>query len=53
MLTWEKLSFSAGLARSASPAITRHHFIVGAQKNTVFGPAGWFQAGLAKAGKSG
>lgn len=39
---WETLSFSTGLPISLTPAMTRHHFIKGAQKNTVFGPAGWF-----------
>ena len=34
----ETLSLSAGLARSFNPAATKHHFIIGAQKNTVFGP---------------
>ncbi|KAI3596165.1 mitochondrion protein [Moniliophthora roreri] len=29
---------SAGLSKSFSPAMTRPHFIIGAQKNTVFGP---------------
>jgi len=24
------------------PAATRHHFMSGAQKKMVFGPAGWF-----------
>eukprot|EP00276_Gloeochaete_wittrockiana_P016137 CAMPEP_0184341214 /NCGR_PEP_ID=MMETSP1089-20130417/9833_1 /TAXON_ID=38269 ORGANISM="Gloeochaete wittrockiana, Strain SAG46.84" /NCGR_SAMPLE_ID=MMETSP1089 /ASSEMBLY_ACC=CAM_ASM_000445 /LENGTH=114 /DNA_ID=CAMNT_0026669385 /DNA_START=145 /DNA_END=486 /DNA_ORIENTATION=+ len=33
--------FSTGRFKSAKPAITRHHFIAGAQKNIVFGPAGW------------
>ena len=32
------LSFSAGRVMSRRPAATRHHFIMGAQKNTVFGP---------------
>jgi hypothetical protein len=36
---WETDSFSAGLERSFSPAATRHHFISGAQKKTVLGPA--------------
>lgn len=27
---------------SFKPAATKHHFISGAQKNTVLGPAGWF-----------
>ena len=35
---WETLSLSAGLLRSFKPAPTRHHFMNGAQKNTVFGP---------------
>ena len=35
---WDTLSFSAGRERSFKPAATRHHFINGAQKNTVFGP---------------
>ena len=35
---WETLSLSAGRLRSFKPAATRHHFITGAQKNTVFGP---------------
>ena len=43
---WVRLSLSAGLARSATPAPTRHHFIVGAQKKTVFGPAGCSQMPL-------
>ena len=34
----DTLSFSAGLWRSFTPAATRHHFISGAQKNTVLGP---------------
>jgi hypothetical protein len=34
----DTLSFSAGRVRSFIPAATRHHFINGAQKNTVFGP---------------
>ena len=34
----DTLSFSAGLWRSFTPAATRHHFMSGAQKNTVFGP---------------
>lgn len=38
---WAVLSFSAGLVKSAKPAITKPHFIIGAQKNTVLGPAGW------------
>lgn len=28
---------------SFKPAATKHHFISGAQKNTVLGPAGWFK----------
>lgn len=39
---WETLSLSAGRDKSFRPAKTRHHFIKGAQKNTVLGPAGWF-----------
>jgi len=39
---WERLSLSAGRDMSFSPAATRPHFINGAQKNTVLGPAGWF-----------
>lgn len=39
----DTLSFSAGRLKSLTPAMTRHHFIIGAQKNTVFGPAGWFK----------
>lgn len=35
---WVTLSFSAGRERSFTPAATRHHFIIGAQKNTVLGP---------------
>jgi hypothetical protein len=35
---WDTESFSAGRLRSFSPAATRHHFMRGAQKNTVFGP---------------
>lgn len=34
----DTLSFSAGRCKSFNPAATRHHFITGAQKNTVFGP---------------
>lgn len=34
----ETLSLSAGRPRSLRPAPTRHHFMRGAQKNTVFGP---------------
>lgn len=40
VITWKKLSFSAGRIKSAKPANTRPHFIVGPQKNTVLGPAG-------------
>ena len=36
----DTLSFSAGRERSLRPAATRHHFIIGAQKKTVFGPGG-------------
>jgi hypothetical protein len=32
------LSLSAGRLKSFTPAATRHHFINGAQKKTVFGP---------------
>src|SRR6266702_4485316 len=32
-------SLSAGRARSFTPAATRHHFMRGAQKKTVLGPA--------------
>lgn len=44
----DTLSFSAGRERSLMPAATRHHFITGAQKKTVFGPGGgydivWFE----------
>lgn len=35
---WAALSFSAGLARSPMPAITKPHLNAGAQKKTVFGP---------------
>jgi len=38
----DRLSLSAGRLKSLTPARTRHHFISGAQKKTVFGPAGWF-----------
>jgi len=38
----DTLSFSAGRFRSFNPAATRHHFIMGAQKKMVLGPAGWF-----------
>lgn len=38
----DTLSLSAGRLKSFTPAATRHHFINGAQKKTVFGPAGWF-----------
>lgn len=34
----DTLNFSAGLPRSFTPAITKHHFIIGPQKKTVFGP---------------
>lgn len=34
----DMLNFSAGLLKSLIPAATRHHFIRGAQKNTVLGP---------------
>ena len=34
----DTLNLSAGLARSFNPAATKHHFINGAQKNTVLGP---------------
>lgn len=36
----DTLSFSAGRERSFTPAATRHHFMSGAQKKTVFGPGG-------------
>lgn len=36
---WETDSFSAGLCKSLTPAATRPHFINGAQKKTVLGPA--------------
>jgi len=39
---WLIDNLSAGRAISLRPAATRHHFIKGAQKNTVLGPAGWF-----------
>ena len=32
------LSLSAGRLKSLTPAMTRHHFIIGAQKKTVLGP---------------
>ncbi len=32
------LSLSAGRDRSLRPAATKHHFMTGAQKKTVFGP---------------
>lgn len=32
---WLTESFSGGLVRSLTPAATRHHFIIGAQKKTV------------------
>jgi len=35
---WDTLSLSAGRLRSFNPAPTKHHFINGAQKNTVLGP---------------
>ena len=35
---WDTLSLSAGRVRSFTPAATKHHFIIGAQKNTVLGP---------------
>ena len=34
----DTLSLSAGLERSFKPAATKHHFMIGAQKNTVLGP---------------
>ncbi len=50
---WVGDSFSAGRFKSASPAMTSAHFwllkkevegtIVGAQKWTVLGPAGWLR----------
>lgn len=40
---WVPLILSTGRWRSLNPAITRHHFIIGAQKWTVFGPAGAFR----------
>lgn len=42
---WLRLNFSAGLPKSASPANTRPHLKVGAQKKIVCGPAGCFQNG--------
>jgi len=48
---WERLSFSAGRVISASPAPTRPHLNIGAQKKTVFGPAGWLYKGLSLAGR--
>lgn len=45
------LSFSAGLAMSANPAHTNPHFIIGAQKKTVLGPAGWLYNGLNFSGR--
>lgn len=39
----DALSLFAGRLKSFKPAATKHHFINGAQKNTVFGPAGWFK----------
>lgn len=47
---WEVLSFSAGRVISAKPAATRPHLNIGAQKKTVFGPAGWLYIGLSLAG---
>jgi len=43
---WETLSLSAGRLKSFKPATTKAHFIIGAQKNTVFGPTGWFMKAL-------
>jgi hypothetical protein len=34
----DTLNLSAGRVRSLRPAPTKHHFINGAQKNTVLGP---------------
>merc|ERR1719427_2305838 len=42
---WPKLSFSAGRARSAMPAMTSPHLKEGAQKWMVCRPAGWFHRG--------
>ena len=39
-------NWSAGRRRSLKLAMTRVHLNAGAQKNTVFGPAGWFHKGL-------
>lgn len=47
----DTLSFSAGRDKSFSPAATKHHFIIGAQKNTVFGPS--YQHSKFARGKSG
>lgn len=38
---WETLSFSGGRVISENPATTKPHLKTGAQKKTVFGPAGW------------
>lgn len=40
------LSLWAGLCRSPIPANTKHHLKAGAQKKTVFGPAGLSHNGL-------
>ena len=40
---WDNDSFSAGLLRSFTPAITSPHLNIGAQKKIVLGPAGWFK----------
>lgn len=41
---WERESDSTGRAKSAAPARTRPHFMMGAQKWTVLGPTGEFQS---------
>lgn len=40
---WYRESFSGGRLKSLIPAMTNAHFIVGAQKWTVFGPTSEFQ----------
>lgn len=42
---------SGGREKSLTLAAVMPHFIVGAQKKMVFGPAGWFQNDLALAAK--
>lgn len=47
---WDKLSLSGGRVISEKPAKTKPHLKTGAQKKTVFGPAGWLYRGLSLGG---